>query len=113
MNTEMSCHLAIPTADGYICRSIPDLMYCIADRNYSWLYFSDGKKYMVSRTLKSLEYRLPADLFIRIHSRYLTNRMHIVYFLNGGLNCVRMTNGEELEISRRNQKRLRDQYIIL
>ena len=107
------CQLAVPTPDGYTIRSVHDLMYCTADGNYSWLYFIQGKKYLVAKTLKSLEACLPSELFIRIHSSYLINRMHLNEYWNGGENLVKMTNGEELEVSRRSQKRLKEQFVML
>ncbi|MBK8504504.1 MAG: LytTR family transcriptional regulator [Saprospiraceae bacterium] len=105
--------LAVPTADGYSFRSSVDLMYCIADGNYSWLYFIEGRKYLVTKTLRSLEGCLPTELFVRIHSRSLINKMHVSQYINGAENYVRMSNGEELDVSRRSQKKLKEQFVIL
>jgi two-component system LytT family response regulator len=88
-------------------------MYCTADGNYSWLYFIEGRKYLVTKTLRTLEGCLPSELFVRIHSSSLINKMHVSQYMNGGENYVRMRNGEELDVSRRSQKKLKEQFVIL
>ncbi len=114
MNPEMDdVRLAIPTSDGYHFISLHELMYCVAEGNYSWLYFTNGRKYLVARTLKKIEGLLPQKLFIRIHSSYFINLLHVLQCNNGGMNVVLMSNGEELEVSRRNQKRLKEQFLLL
>jgi two-component system LytT family response regulator len=114
MDTQITGYrLAIPTVDGYCCRSPLDLMYCAANGNYSWLYFSDGKKYLTSKSLGTLEQRLPSEMFVRIHNSYIANKMHVVEYHNGGVDTVRMTNGEELDVSRRSQKKLKEQFVML
>lgn len=112
MNPEI-CRIAVPVPNGYSFHPLIDLMYCVADGNYSWLYFSDGKKYLISRNLRHLEDHLPPGWFLRIHNSYLANKAHITQYTNSSVNCIRMSNGEELEVSRRNQKRLKEQFVIL
>lgn len=43
-----------------------------ADRNYSRI-FTKNKEYLLSITLKSIEEKLPSQLFQRIHRSYLIN----------------------------------------
>lgn len=112
MNAQ-NLRLAIQTPDGYQICSVKDLIYCVAEGNYSWLYLTDGRKFLLSKSLGVLERRLPEEFFIRIHNRYLTNKLHIVQYTNGEVNCVRMSNGEELEVSRRNQQRLKEQFLMI
>ncbi len=106
-------YIAIPVTGGYRFRMVAELIYCTASGNYTWLHFEDGTKYLLTRTLKTLEERLPAQLFIRIHHHSLVNKMHIMQYTNAGVNTVRMINGEELEVSRRNQRKLREEFITL
>jgi DNA-binding LytR/AlgR family response regulator len=47
-----------------------------ADRNYSHL-FTKEKDYVLAVTLKAIEEKLPAKLFLRIHRSYIINITHI------------------------------------
>lgn len=49
-----------------------DILYIEADRNYSRI-FTRQKEYMLATTLKHIEEKLPADLFLRIHRSYIVH----------------------------------------
>ena len=51
---------------------ITDILYVEADRNYSRI-FTKNKEYLLSITLKTIEEKLPSQLFQRIHRSYLIN----------------------------------------
>jgi DNA-binding LytR/AlgR family response regulator len=51
---------------------IADILFIEADRNYSRIFIS-GKEYLLSITLKTIEEKLPVQLFIRIHRSYIIN----------------------------------------
>ncbi|MBK8627134.1 MAG: LytTR family transcriptional regulator [Saprospiraceae bacterium] len=53
------------------------IMYCESTSNYTWIYFDDGSKILLAKTLKMLESFLTSYTFIRIHSKYLVNRKWI------------------------------------
>lgn len=55
---------------------LADLIYLEADRNYSHL-FTKEKDYVLAVTLKAIEEKLPAKLFLRIHRSYIINITHI------------------------------------
>lgn len=74
-----------------------------SERNYTRLYFSNGKKYLSSCTLGNLLYKLPADLFIRIHHGHAVNRK---YIKSVHKDCVFLIDGSRWEISRRKQKQI-------
>lgn len=55
---------------------VADILYMEADRNYSRI-FTNNKEYLLAITLKSIEEKLPLDLFVRIHRSYIINLAHI------------------------------------
>lgn len=72
--------------------------------NYSLIYTSCGKRYMVSRTLKSLSEHLDQK-FLRIHKSYLVN----IDFIKERIDqtrCLIMACGNEVEVSRRKIKEI-------
>jgi len=55
---------------------IADILYIEADRNYSHIFTSD-REYLLSITLKTIEEKMPMQLFMRIHRSYLVNITHV------------------------------------
>ncbi len=70
--------------------------------NYSVFHFNDGTQLTVSLTLKRLESRLPANVFVRLHKKHIVNLLYLK-----GINAHRrqltvdLTTGEQLDVSRR------------
>jgi DNA-binding LytR/AlgR family response regulator len=71
-----------------------------ADINYTTIYFQNGEKITVSKTLKILETTLNNSNFHRIHRRTLINRNHILAY-NTKLGEVLLINNYVTFISRR------------
>jgi len=63
---------------------LTDLLYLEADRNYSHL-FTKEKEYVLAVTLKAIEEKLPAKLFLRIHRSYIVNLTHIEELMEGSV----------------------------
>src|SRR5688572_26299252 len=66
--TPQNFKLALPTSDGLVFIKIDDILYCEASSNYTEIFCADGKKYIVSRTLKEYEDILVDHNFFRIHN---------------------------------------------
>jgi len=62
----------IKCRDKLIKIMISDVLYIEADRNYSRI-FTTGKEFLLSITLKSMEEKLPGNIFVRIHRSYCIN----------------------------------------
>ena len=52
--------------------NIADILFIRADDNYSRV-FTIKKNYILSKTLKSLEAKLPSDIFMRVHRSFIVN----------------------------------------
>lgn len=74
--------------------------------NYTYIYTTTGKKYLVSKTLKSLAVNLNAN-FIRVHKSYLVNTDFVIERVEDD-RLLRMSCGKEVCVSRRKIKEITD-----
>jgi two-component system LytT family response regulator len=96
--------LALPTTDGLVFVKMQDILYCEASSNYTEITVVDGKKYIVSRTLKEYEDMLGEHNFYRIHNSYLINLNAIKKYVRGEGGYVIMTNDKSLDVSKRKKE---------
>lgn len=76
--------LFIRCRDKMVKILIADILYIEADRNYSRI-FTKKKEYLLTLTLKTIESRLPPELFVRVHRSYIINLSHVDEVANGYL----------------------------
>jgi len=96
--------LALPTSDGLVFVKVNDILYCEASSNYTLIFTSDGKKHVVSRTLKEYEDMLSEHNFFRIHNSYLINLNAIKKYVRGEGGYVVMANDQSLDVSKRKKE---------
>ena len=93
--------LTIPTSDGLQIVAVEEIIYLEANDNYSNIYLSTNRKFLVSRTLKDFEELLPPDIFIRIHNSTIVNKFYVDKYIRGEGGQVVMRNGNVLDVSKR------------
>jgi len=96
--------LALPTADGLVFVKVGEILYCQASSNYTEIMLTDGRKYIVSRTLKEYEDMLAEQNFYRIHHSYLINLNEIKKYVRGDGGYVIMNNDKSLDVSKRKKE---------
>lgn len=101
--------------DGEKCWFVPlkDVRVFESEGNYVRVYF-DRFKPLILKSLNNLEKRLDERDFFRINRKYIVNLKeiaHIEPWFNGGLK-VRLHNGEELEVSRRQSAKFKDRLSL-
>ncbi len=96
--------LALPTASGLVFVKVSDIIYCEASSNYTIHYFADGKKQLVTRTLKEYEDLLTDCDFFRIHNSYLVNLNCIKQYIRGEGGQIVLSNGTVLDVSKRKKE---------
>lgn len=83
----------------------PDMItFMEGEGNYTYIYTTTGKKYLVSKTLKSLAMNLSSD-FVRVHKSYLVNTNYVVEHVEEE-RTLKMSCGKEVSISRRKMKEI-------
>ena len=83
----------------------PDVItFLEGEGNYTFIYTNTGKKYLVSKTLKSLTGHLNEN-FIRVHKSYVVNADYVVERMEDD-RMLRMSCGKEVVVSRRKIKEI-------
>jgi two-component system LytT family response regulator len=93
--------LCLPTLKGFIVLKLEDIIVCEAEKNYTVFYLVNRKPITASRTLLEYEELLKDTTFLRVHKSFLINMRHISEYHRGEGGVVIMTNGKEIEVSRR------------
>jgi len=81
-----------------------EIICCVADGSYTYVYMTDGRKFYSSRNLKQFVEELPASIFYRIHNGHLVNMNHVEKIIKGHGGSVVMSDGKELEIAVRRKE---------
>jgi two-component system, LytTR family, response regulator len=111
-NTFKHSRLAVPSSDGLVFVTVDGILYCEASGNYTNIHMADGRKFVVSRTLKEYEEMLGDLDFFRIHNSYLINLNLIKKYIRGEGGQVVMTNDQALDVSKAKKKSFMDKIKI-
>lgn len=93
--------IAIPTTEGLQFIKLEDIIHLEASINYTHIYASGNKKYIVSKTLKDFEEMLPPETFLRIHNSYIINKNFCEKYIRGEGGRVVLSNGIVLDVAKR------------
>ncbi len=93
--------IVLSTAEGYHVVNPDDILRCQSDSYYTNFYFTNGKRIIVSKTLKEFEELLTDYGFVRSHKSHLVNIKYIKSFLRADGGYIIMSDGTEIPVSRR------------
>ncbi len=93
--------IALPTLDGILFVKFKEIVRCESENNYTNFFLSNGKKILVSKTLKDYDEMLTPFNFFRIHKSHLINLTFLARYKKGEGGSVIMEDGAEIEVSRR------------
>ncbi len=82
------------------------IIRCESDNYYTNFFLSDGKKILISKTLKENEQLLSDHNFIRPHKSHLVNVKYIKGFLKYDGGYIEMTDGSRIPVSRRKREKI-------
>lgn len=103
--------IAIHSIGNSFMLNTDDITCLEGEGNYTFIYTRRSKRYLVSRTLKSLTEQLD-ESFVRVHKSYIINTGYIAERLDEE-RIIRMSCGKEATVSRRKCKEISailDQY---
>jgi len=92
--------IALPALDGFYFINIDEIIRCQGERNYSVFYLTNGRKEVVSKTLKDFETSLSEFNFMRVHKSHLINLSHIKKYIKGAGGSIVMSDNSEIQVSR-------------
>lgn len=98
--------IALPLADGLKVARIAEIMYCKADKNYTHVHFTNGKKLLVSKQLKEFESLLAPHGFFRVHNSSLVNIAQVSKYVRGEGGYLIMNDNASIEVSRQKKDEL-------
>lgn len=98
--------IALPISDGFKFIFTDDIIRCASSNNYTNIYLKNGEKILVSRTLKDFENNLNVYPFCRVHNSHLINVKYVQEFVKTDSSILVMTDGTEVEVSRRKKDEL-------
>lgn len=75
--------IVFPQMDGFEVVQISNIIRAEASDNYTTFYLVDGKKYLLSKTLKYYEDMLVGLGFFRSHKSHLINIIHVLKYIKG------------------------------
>jgi two-component system LytT family response regulator len=96
--------LTIPHGDRTYFVSPTEVERCMADRNYTWVYLVNDRRYLLARTLKEFEEMLAPHGFLRLNRSDLVRR-DLIAHLEAGHAILR--DGQRIEVSRRRMTELK------
>jgi two-component system LytT family response regulator len=92
--------IALSTADGMEFVDTDRILYCESQSNYTNIILQDGKKVLLSKTLKEVDELLAGFGFFRAHKSHLINLRHVTKYVRGDGGYVVMPNGAAITIAR-------------
>jgi len=88
--------------------NVAELMYLVADSNYTTLHMTHADKVLATRSLGEFEKILDNPFFFRIHKSSIINLNFLKSYSSYQGNYAEMTDGEMLPISRRKMIEFRE-----
>lgn len=90
--------LVLPTLEGFDVVVVKDVMRLKGNGNFTNVYTTNGKEFMVCRFLKHFEGLLPTQ-FIRVHKSHIVNKQFIKSYHKGSGGFLTLTDDTEVEVS--------------
>ncbi len=84
---------------------------CIeAKSNYSQVFLTENRKYLLSKTLQTFEEALTGNQFFRVHKSYLINLDYVSKYIKGDGGEILLTNGMHVVVSRTRKDEFLDMF---
>jgi len=102
---ETKC-IALPTADRVDFVPIDQIIRCKGENNYTDVFLINGKRILVSKTLKEYEELLSEYNFLRVHQSHLVNLKKVSTYIKRDGGYLLMCDGSEVRVSQMKKSKL-------
>ncbi|MCY7352616.1 MAG: LytTR family DNA-binding domain-containing protein [Cytophagaceae bacterium] len=102
--------LAVPHQNGMVFVELKEILYAESDSNYTKLVLTDGRHYLLTKTLRDVQDVLEERNFLRVHRQYLVNLDHIQRYVKGEGNYLVLTNGASIPVARQQKDWLMERF---
>jgi two-component system LytT family response regulator len=106
LQEEKSQKIILSTSEMIHVINVDDIIRCESDNYYTYFFFVDGRKLLISKTLKENEDLLSAYNFIRPHKSHLINIRYIKSYVRQDGGYILMTEGTRIPVSRRKRDKM-------
>ena len=93
--------IALNTQEKIHIVPIKNIIRCESDVNYTFIHLTDGKRILVTKTLKEFDEMLQQSGFLRVHQSHLVNLEHISEFIKADGGHLNMSDGSYVPVSSR------------
>ncbi|TMI63059.1 MAG: response regulator transcription factor [Bacteroidetes bacterium] len=98
---QKSKHVAIPVLNGYRLLHVDQIMYCEAQKDYTFIGHENGETICSSLNLGEYENLLQDYDFFRVHHSYIINRQYIRNYIRGEGGEIVINQHHRIPVSRR------------
>lgn len=98
--------ISLPTLEGITMLNIQDIIRCESDGSYTSFFTTKGRRIVVSRSIKEYDELLTPYRFFRVHQSHLVNLQYVEQFLKVDGGTLIMSDGSQIEVSRRRKDQL-------
>ena len=99
--------IALPTAERIVFSKVSGIIRMEGENNYTHIFFENGEKLLVSRTIKEYEELLSENGFIRTHQSHLVNKNYVHSYEKHDGGYLKLQNGDTVNVSRQ-----RKEYVL-
>lgn len=101
-------YIRVPNSEGFEIIHIPDIVRVEADNSYSTLVLNTGRSVIISKGIREFEPLLTVHPLVRVHRSHIINLSHLQSYSGTEGGWVLLTNGEQVPVSRRRVKDLKE-----
>ena len=94
-------NLALPSLEGIRFIKIKNIIRCKSESNYTRFFLASEENILVTNTLKEYDDLLSEMNFCRVHQSHLVNMEYVDRYIKGDGGTIIMSDGSEIEVSRR------------
>lgn len=98
--------IVLKTQENIYVIYLKDVIRCQSEKNYTYFYFTNRERIIVSKTLKEFDDLLSDFNFMRVHRSHLINLKFIDRFEKNDGGMVIMSDGSKVEVSHRKKEAL-------
>jgi len=102
----LSRNIILPSFYGFNVVKVNTIIYCQAEQNYTKVFLTDFKEFLVSKQLNFFEKKLQDNSFFRIHKSYLVNLNFVQSYSRINGPSITLENGTCLPVSVRKNEQL-------
>lgn len=104
--------LALPSKNDLKIKSVSEIIRLEAKNNYTKIVTISGEIYIISKTLKQYEEKLPKSTFIRVHKSHIINLNHVERYIRTKNGSLLMKDNTEVPISAQKKNEVSQKIIF-